>query len=200
MNEPKTGIYVGLDAEPIQQKGIDGVALAKRGLESTTWIELPFNAYRNDSICRVHMLNGSKLFDMFGYIFGATSVPLYVEAKNYDGNASKLDSYYREFLAHAYSATALAKKNNTAERAEFMFVTTHPFGITKWSDNFNPSRIRDAVQEYKEVLGGAEIDDNVLTETSGLIHLLILNQRQERFMLTASELSRIEEVLGRKAQ
>ena len=191
---------MGLDAEPIQQKGVDGVALAKRGLESTTWIELPFNAYRNDSICRVHLLKGTKLFDMFGYIFGEASVPLYVEAKNYDGNPSKLDAYYREFLANAYSATALANKNNTADRAEFMFVTTHPFGLGKWVDNFKPSRIREALSEYSDVLGGTEIDDNILKETSDLVHLLILNERQERFMLTSSELRRIEEVLGRKAQ
>lgn len=191
---------MGLDAEPIQQKGIDGVALAKRGLESTTWIELPFNAYRNDSICRVQLLTGTKLFDMFGFIFGESNVPLYVEAKNYDGNASKLDAYYKEFLAHAYSATALAKKNNTAERAEFMFVTTHPFGLGKWVDNFKPSRIREALEEHSGVLAGSEIDDNILKETSDLVHLLILNERQERFMLTPSELNRIEEVLGRKAQ
>ncbi|MCW3767262.1 MULTISPECIES: hypothetical protein [Paenarthrobacter] len=191
---------MGLDAEPIQQKGIDGVALAKRGLESTTWIELPFNAYRNDTICRVQLLNGTKLFDMFGFIFGESNVPLYVEAKNYDGNASKLDTYYKEFLANAYSATALAKKNNAAERPEFMFVTTHPFGLGKWVDNFKPSRIREALTEFGSVLGDAEIDDNVLKETSDLVHLLILNERQERFMLTPSELNRIEEVLGRKAQ
>lgn len=190
---------MGLDAEPIQQKGIDGVALAKRGLESTTWIELPFNAYRNDSICRVQLLDGSKLFDMFGFIFGESNVPLYVEAKNYDGNASKLEAYYKEFLANAYSATALAKKNNTAERAEFMFVTTHPFGLGKWASNFKPSRIREALDEYSSVLGGDAIEDNVLHETSDLVHLLILNERQTRFMLTSSELSRIEEILGRKA-
>ncbi|WP_173155988.1 hypothetical protein [Phytohabitans suffuscus] len=36
-------------AESVQQKGIDGADLAKRWLESTTWIELPFDAYHNAS-------------------------------------------------------------------------------------------------------------------------------------------------------
>ncbi|MBE0009586.1 hypothetical protein DXT87_07255 [Arthrobacter sp. AET 35A] len=195
------GIRVGLDAEPVQQKGIDGVALAKRGLESTTWIELPFNAYRNDLVCRVPLLVGSKLFDMFGFIFGEQNVPLYVEAKNYDGSPGKLEEHYKEFLANAYSATALANKNKASERAEFMFVTTHPFGLGKWVDNYRPSRIREALTDHMGLLGeGGVIDDNVLHETSSLIHLLILNERQERFMLTASELTRIEDVLGRKAR
>lgn len=191
---------MGLDAEPIQQKGLDGVALAKRGLESTTWIELPFNAYRNDSVCRVELLQGSKLFDMFGYIFGESNISLYVEVKNYDGNASKLEGYYKEFLAHAYSATARRKRDNISEQAEFMFVTTHPFGLSKWTDNFNPSRIRDAVDSNTHVLGGQSIDDNLLKETSDLVHLLVLSKRQERFMLTTSELHKIEEVLQRKAR
>lgn len=188
------------DAEPVQQKGIDGVALAKRGLESTTWIELPFNAYRNDTICRVQLLCGNKLFDLFGYIFGEKSVPLYVEAKNYDGSPSALENHYKEFLANAYSATALADRNNAADRAEFMFVTTHPFGLGKWVDNFRPSRIREALNDNANVLDkGHIVDDNILQQTSDLVHLLILNERQTRFMLTSSELNRIEEVLGRKA-
>ncbi|WP_417233631.1 hypothetical protein [Arthrobacter sp.] len=187
-------------AEPVQQKGIDGVALAKRGLESTTWIELPFNAYRNDHICRAPLLTGStKLFDLFGYIFGDANVPLYVEAKNYDGNPSKLDAYYVEFLAHAYSSTALAQKSSIIDRAEFMFVTTHPFGLGKWVDNLRPSRIREALIAHPEVLGEAAVEDNLLQQTSERVHLLILNERQTRFMLTPAELMQIEQVLGRKA-
>jgi hypothetical protein len=54
-------------AESVQQKGIDGADLAKRWLESTTWIELPFDAYHNASICTLWRLDAEKkVYDLFG--------------------------------------------------------------------------------------------------------------------------------------
>jgi hypothetical protein len=77
-------------AESVQQKGIDGVDLAKRWLESTTWMELPFDAYSNAPVCTLRRLDGKvKVYDLFGYIHKSPPIPLYVESKGIDSAGGK---------------------------------------------------------------------------------------------------------------
>jgi hypothetical protein len=74
-------------AESVQKDGMEGVDLAQRWLESTTWIELPFNVYDNSAVCTLTKLDGTvKRYDLFGSIFTKPIKPLYVEVKNYDSS------------------------------------------------------------------------------------------------------------------
>jgi hypothetical protein len=70
------------EAESLQAQGFDGKDAAKRYLESTTRITLPWNAYRHPARCTLQTLNGGhKRFDLAGYFFGSDNY-VYVEVKN----------------------------------------------------------------------------------------------------------------------
>lgn len=67
---------------PTQEKGRQGVAHTKRWLETTTYVELFFNAYEDAGMCELGLLSGTKTFDIFGYMLGPARRPVYVENKD----------------------------------------------------------------------------------------------------------------------
>lgn len=189
-------------AEPVQQKGIDGADLAKRWLESTTWIELPFDAYHNGPICTLTRLDGkTKMFDLFGMIHTSPNTPLYIESKGYDSVGGKQAKEFWEFLANAYSITANDIKNGQDARREFWWITRMPFNSTDWSSLTTADRIKKALEShYPETLAGEEIDVDLLAMVAGRVEVFVVNRRQEDFMLTPEELSLVESLLNRKGK
>lgn len=188
-------------AEAVQKDGMEGVDLAQRWLESTTWIELPFNVYDNAAVCTLTKLNGRvKRYDLFGSIFTKPPRPLYVEVKNYDSYGGKQAGEYIEFLANAYSITAKDIQSGQDGRREFMWVTTHPFSLKEWSGLTSPSAIKEALEKYPEVLLDGAADVNLLDVVSDRVWLLVLSRRQEQLMLTREELSLIEAQINRKGK
>lgn len=180
---------------------MDGVDLAKRFLESTTWIELPFDVYDNAAICTLERLDGKvKRFDLFGSIFTEPSTPLYVEVKDYDSNGGTQGQEYWEFLANAYSITARDRKKNEDGRREFMWITRHPFNQTHWSSLTDPSRIEQALAKHPECLAGESIDSDLLAQVAQRLWLVVLHKRQEKLMLSPRELNIIESQLNRKGK
>jgi hypothetical protein len=187
-------------AESVQQKGIDGADLAKRWLESTTWIELPFDAYHNASICTLWRLDGEKkVYDLFGFIHGIPKTPLYVESKGYDSAGGKQNKEFWEFLANAYSITARDLKNGEDARREFWWITRMPFNLNDWSSLTTAERIKTALEDHHPAaLGGEKINVDVLATVATRVEVFVVNRRQEDFMLTPQELSLVESTLNRK--
>lgn len=191
-----------MPAESVQQDGIDGVNLAKRWLESTTWIELPFNVYTNAPVCTLRRLDQQvKRYDLFGSILRNPPAPLYVEVKNYTTPSSKQPKEHWEFLANAYSITAQDLKDGTDGRREFMWITRHPFSQTDWADLTSAERIKDALTvHHPECLAGEQLDADLLATVSQRLWLLVVHKRQEELTLTAQELAMVEGTLNRKAK
>ena len=189
-------------AESVQKDGMDGVDLAKRWLESTTWVELPFDAYNNAPVCTLRRLDGKvKRYDLFGSIHTRPPTPLYVEVKDYDSSGGKQGADYWAFLANAYSVTAQDLKDGEDARREFMWITRHPFNITDWASLTSPDRIKKALEDHhSEALAGESIDVDLLATVADRLWLLVLHQRQEGLMLTAEELALVESKLNRKAK
>lgn len=189
-------------AESVQQKGLDGVDLAKRWLESTTWIELPFDAYHNGPICTLKRLDGgSKTYDLFGMIHGIPNTPLYIESKGYDSVGGKQAKEFWEFLANAYSITANDISNGEDARREFWWVTRMPFSSTDWSILTTADRIKAALEtHHPEVLASQEINVDLLATVAARVEVFVVNRRQEDFMLTPEELALIESKLNRKGK
>lgn len=188
-------------AEAVQKIGMEGVDLAQRWLESTTWIELPFNVYDNSAVCTLAKLDDTvKRYDLFGSIFTKPSKPLYVEVKNYDSSGGKQQAEYQEFLANAYSITAKDIKSGQDGRREFMWVTTHPFSLNAWPTLTSAAAVSEALGKHPGVLNGNEIDMNLLNLISDRLWLLVLHRRQAELMLTPQELSLIEAQINRKGK
>lgn len=189
-------------AEPVQKKGMDGADLAKRWLESTTWMELPFDAYNNAPVCTLRRLDGKvKVYDLFGYIFTSPPIPLYVESKGFDTPGGKQGKEFWEFLANAYSITAQDLKDGLDARREFWWITRHPFNSTDWSSLTSAERIKTALKEHHpEALNGESINVDLLGTVSDRVELFVVNKRQENFMLTPEELALVESKLNRKGK
>lgn len=183
----------------MHKKGQDGVDLARLVLESTTWIELPFTAEENETVCTLERLDGAdKAYDAMGFILRDKKAPLYVESKNYS-SAGAQGTAYVEFLANAYSVTArdILRKKVDGNR-EFMWFTTHPFSLTKWSDLVSPGEIKNALSAHPDALNGEPIDEDVLHLVSERLWLINVHHKQADLTLTAEELSKVEGLLNRK--
>lgn len=186
-----------MSAEATQEKGRRGVAHTKRWLEATTFVELLFNAYEDDGMCELELLSGTKVFDMYGYMLGPDRRPVYVENKD-DTNVSRLYSAYQEFLANAYSATARRIQVAKDQKAEFMWVSTHPFNQGGWGKLATSEEVKAALGKHPGVLGGVAIDDELLRTVASRIWVLVMNQRQLEISLTHDEVQLVMGPLKRK--
>jgi hypothetical protein len=186
--------------EAAQESGRAGVFDAKTWLESTTHMSLPFDVYRFTSLCTVTCLNDElRAFDLTGHIYGR-NVPIYVEVKTYT-TAGGQKKAFDDFLAVAYSATAKEMARLGDWKAEFMWVTTHPFAVTDWSMLTTRERVKGALErDTTGLLNDGPIDEDLVTLVAERIWLLVLNKRQHELVLSAKELSMVESVLERKGR
>ena len=200
---------MALRAESAHEKGRKGVLQTKRWLESTTHLELAFDAYDWAPECTISCLDGSQqTFDLKGHLY-KEKAPVFVENKAVDGVRDK-PNQYADFLAIAYSATAAEIRRVQDPKWQFMWVTTHPFNQTDWTKLTKRKRIVQALEADRraasadenrsDLLNGEEIDDDVLDLLVGRIWLLVLNKRQSELTLTPKELSKIEALLNRKGR
>ena len=115
---------------------------------------------------------------------------------------------FEEFLAVAYSTTAREIETVGDTRREYMWVTYHPFSLTKWSKLTKKATIRKALEKHPQFAGrrpGAdaegdyrEIDEDVLDLLSQRLWVLVFSQKQEKLMLSPKELSKVFAQLKRK--
>jgi len=180
--------------ETAQERGRRGAKLAQRWLESTTFLELPLNSYKNEAQCMITCLDGSqKAFDLTGYFYNEDHSPVSVEVKNVT-TESNLRTQFQEFLAVAYSSTARLDENR-----DFMWVSWHPFGpMSRWNDLTSPNEIQAAIQANSDLLGGAAIDLNVLAKVASKVWVLTYNERQQELAMDAEDLAKTHAALMRK--
>lgn len=191
------GYDAGMSAEATQEQGRRSVARTKRWLEATTYVELPFNVYENDALCEIELLEGTKRFDMYGFMLGDNRREVYVENKDY---SAERDQYrqFQEFLATAYSATARRLKSASDRKTEFMWVTTHPFKMSRWSGLGSHTEMNDALARNTHLLGGSAVDEALARLVASRVWVLVVNQRQVEISLTHEEVGQVLTMLGRK--
>ncbi|MFL1377340.1 hypothetical protein [Nocardiopsis protaetiae] len=186
-----------MPAEATQEQGREGVARVQRWLEATTYLELPWNVYETPAMCEVEHLGGNKYFDMAGWFLGKNRREVYVENKNYTSDGGQY-SQFQEFLAIAYSSTAKRLQSASDRKTEFIWVTSHPFNLSRWSKLATHEEIRKALNDKPEFLADKPIDDDLLRTISSRIWVLVMNQRQVDISLTQDELGKVLPILKRK--
>jgi hypothetical protein len=191
---------VALRAESAHEEGRKGVFRTKRWLESTTHIELNFDAYDWASECTISCLDGGlQTFDLKGQIYKSKSM-LFVENKSYTSVGNQAKDYH-DFLAISYSATAAEISRTQDPRWQFMWVTTYPFAQGKWPKLTKRSQIKAALEaDTTGLLNGDPIDEDILDLMADRVWLLVYNKRQQEFTLTPKELNMIEAQLNRKGK
>ncbi|MGX9789630.1 hypothetical protein [Mycobacterium sp. MMS18-G62] len=202
------------DAEEVQELGRDGVAMVKRWLEATTFMELNWNVYENPALCIVPCLGEktkktpqgekpagprTKKFDLAGAFIGLKRSPVVVESKNYTTPTGQ-HKYFKEFLSIAYSSTVYEIENKHSDVSrEFIWVTFHPFILRDWMILDTEDKIEEALREFPEYLDGRDIDRKILRKVSERIWVLVMHKKQEDISLTHEELMDVLSTLKRKA-
>jgi hypothetical protein len=194
--------YVRFDEDPpmaeeVQELGREGVAVIKRWLEATTFLELSYDIYDRPQECIVPYFGGRKRFDLAGRYMTGDRNRVVVECKRYR-SAGGQAAEFAEFLRIAYSATLKDIEHFGRDReTHFYWVTYHPFSQTKWRHLERHATMRAALEANPKYLGGSEIDDDRLRQVASRVSLLVFNAKQEALSLTPQELNLIRTVLDR---
>jgi hypothetical protein len=185
-------------AEAAQFKGLEGALAVKRWLESTTFIELPFNAYENEVQCTLVRLDGQvKRYDLCGYFLSDKKNPIAVESKAY-ATVGHQATAYTEYLANAYSVTARDISTVGDLRREYFWVTSHPFSQSKWPKLTASDEIREALKIYPDALDGRHVEEDLVRTVASRLWLLVRHERQEEITMSRNELQHVFTVLQRK--
>lgn len=199
---PRNAYHSGMavDAEEVQELGRDGVAMVKRWLEATTFMELQWNVYEDTAKCVVPCLGGlKKKFDLAGAFIGINRNPVVVESKRYKSSGGQ-HKYFKEFLAIAYSNILREEEILGSDlKREFVWVTTTPFQITEWNELATERKIVQSLDANPGYLGGIPIDLKVVRKASERVWVLVMNQKQEDISLNHDELMTVLTTLKRKA-
>lgn len=184
--------------EATQEDGRIAAFFTKRWLESSTYIDLPWNSYKHDAMCRVECLDGlEKGFDLVG-LFLDDQTQIVVENKGV-GSAGDQWQEFRELLAIAYSSTVRERDLGRDTKRVFAWVTTHPFGYSQdWLTLSSPDQIRAALQEFPKYLAGRTVDNAILIDVAARIWVLVFSEKQKRLLLQPDEVSRVHALLKRK--
>lgn len=187
---------VSTSREAVQEVGRDGVTEAKRWLEATTRVHLPFNSYEMTSQCTLPLLgDGAKCFDLRGHFF-ETGNNAFVEVKKYS-SAHDQGALFKTFLAEAYSATARHWQTVADPLYEFMWVTWHPFSQGDWSTLLSADFLRSAVIGHPELRDGQAVDETVIQTLASRTWILVLHDKQKVLRPADNEIAKILQHLGR---
>lgn len=187
--------------EEVQELGREGVGMVKAWLESTTWMRLSMNAYQDGARCSVAYAGGRKKFDLRGELLGNKSqrAKVWVECKRYSGEGAQ-HREFRRFLAIAYAYTKKQIEELGDCNDEFLWVTSHPFFVSGWSDLIGENKLREAVEDslHKDVTDGI-YDPSIGQELSQRIWLLVWSEKQvQRLTLSQAELAAAMGVISRE--
>lgn len=186
-------------AEEVQEIGRKGVAILKRWLEATTYMELPYDAYNHRIDCTMQTLSGTKALDLAGRMLTGNKEPVFVESKRYKTSGGQYQEY-KKFLCIAYSATVKEIEDFGDTRSPlFYWVTFHPFNLENWSKLETFEFMKAALEEHPEYLGGRDVDLQLVFDVSSRVTVLVFNEKQEALSLTRDELETIRRYLNRKA-
>ncbi|RZU30879.1 hypothetical protein [Blastococcus saxobsidens] len=177
--------------ETAHRIGYEGLHEIKEWLEATTRFAFSYTVWDSEPMCTRECPDGTKkALDLEGNTVGAPYErprPVSVECKKYTTVGGQAEGY-REFLAVAYANTVhtIDSMGGDAER-EFLWVTYHPFSQNKWNKLLSVTHLRGCVEEYSSLLGGAVIDDDLLSKVAQRIGVLVVHQRQVNLRLTKDE-------------
>lgn len=185
------------DADPMHEIGREGVRIARRYLDSTTRLTVPFDVSDEPQLCKLLMLDGTnKQFDLSGFFFEPKRF-VYVEAKKYSASRDQ-GTKFSDFLAHACSCTARSWLDlGTDPQWEFIWLTWHPFALGRWQQLLSRDELRTAITGRPELLGGYAVNEQVIEEIADRLWLLVLHDKQTDLMPDPGEIMDILVALRR---
>ena len=183
---PVTVIAMG---EVLHEVGREGALRAKRWLERTTRVDVPW--VNPDHVAKLTFAwasGGTFSFDLGGSLRGGEldGQEFFAEVKKYSGVGDQ-PALYDEYLGKCYRAYELMPSRCD----HFFWVTWHPFSQTKWTELCDEAEVRSAVLKHRgKCLGEADlnaaekiVDSGRCAAVAERLWLVVLSDRQEELIV-----------------
>ncbi|MDR8409768.1 hypothetical protein MTP10_13585 [Nonomuraea sp. 3-1Str] len=184
-----------MPGEAMHIKGADGARRAKRWLDSTTRVR---SSWTNEDEVHASRLEftwpygGQPFsFDIGGIFTGGEFEGQFfaAECKNYTGDSDQ-GTHFDDWVAKCY----VTRKNHARLADHFMWITWHPFRVTRWADLCSADSVRAGLlipRNAKRVFGHEDIDaarslidDSLVEDVASRMWLLVLSEKQEKLVIT----------------
>lgn len=197
--------------EAMHQKGADGARRAKHWLDATTRTR---TSWVNEDAVRASKLefawpHGGQLFsfDVGGILIGDPFDwhNFVAEVKNYSTD-SGLGGHFEDFLAKCL----VVRKLHPSNAEQFMFLTWHPFNVTRWTKlcqkdtivsavrkhakhiyDLDPSSATDDAAKAKDIC--EQIETNIQADMATIedlearLWLVVLSEKQEELLISKED-------------
>jgi len=177
--------------EIIQEIGRDFILDLKLFLEST---ENFGNVYtgnnRNQVTVRQKYDGTTKKFDMIaGYKKTLVDeIEVYIEAKDYTSQGD-LNEQYKKFLEDCFSVWVYQKGLSQYWKAKFIFVSTHPFYCSKYSNLKGLNFLKDRIENDEDLMNYcSNHEEAVVREFLDSIDILIFSECIHMFSVDLQKL------------
>lgn len=187
-----------MPGEAMHQKGADGARRAKKWLDATTRVRM---SWTNEDAVHASRLeftwpHGGQpySFDVGGMLCGGEFEGHFfvAECKNY-ADAADQGAHYDDWVAKCY----LTRRDHHRLADHFMWITWHPFRVTKWKNLCSPQAVMDGLlvpQNMKRLFdtedaeeAKAQIDQDLVKEVADRLWLLVLSEKQEKLVITPKD-------------
>ena len=174
--------------------GQDGARRAKVWLEKTGRVDVHFSRYE---VAEAAFLTFEKVtgddfsFDLGGVLrLESGKVGFFGEVKKVSSESGQA-AMYIEYLAKCYRALVTSSKPY-----HFMWITWHPFSLTKWSKLCTAAEIKDAVEAHRNAYCGSDpIDDELCSKLAERLWLIVLSDRQETLSMSDAMLGTLKKAV-----
>ncbi|MFE3217655.1 hypothetical protein [Streptomyces antimycoticus] len=190
-----------MSGELLHSKGEEGARRAKHWLDATTRANARWVNPNPTAIPKLTFdwVDGSPFsFDLGGLLIGGQfdGQEFLVESKFYETPGHQ-GSMYVEYLAKCYRAY----KTRPDRCDNFMWITWHPFSLTKWAKLCTTSEVKSAViTHHEKSLGCVDsndaaelVDEESCKEVADRLWLILLSKRQEELVISKKHLGWIRD-------
>lgn len=197
-----------MPGELLQKLGEDGARRAKVWLDSTTRVKSSWSVYDKVAVGRLSCKwpHGGKRFsyDLGGIFHGGEleQEAFLAECKKYStGNQGH---HFDKFLAQSY----VTLEHDPGMAHHFLWITWHPFRISKWNELYSEEAIRDALVVERERVFGEKVSEDdakeqiradIVADLATRVWIIVLSDRQETLVISTedrAELMKIRTLQG----
>ncbi len=190
-----------MQGEHAHATGADGARRAKKWLEATTRVDVPWvnpnKAAREKLTFSWPGSDTSFSFDLGGILRHGDydSESFFAEVKKYS-DASDLPTHYSEFVAKCY----VAYVDRQMYCDHFMWISWSPHSATTWSKLTTPEFVTEHVGKHRDRVFGpdaesTEVDPDIAKAVADRLWLFVLSDRQETLVIADKYLHQVNAMI-----
>lgn len=184
-----------MPGETQHEAGREGVDKARDWLDRSGRVRVLWTVYDSPAHLEISCPSGKeRSLDLTAIIEGGDldKQQVYAEVKHVD-SASKLPVQYEDFLADCYCK--LLEKPGLL--CQFMFITWHPFLVSKWNTLTTKDRVKSAVSARRQQWLGSQyqVDDDLCRSIAETLWLVVLSDKHHHIQMDLSHVGLLQSAI-----